>query len=317
MSKNTIAASFLALVAFVLTLIISPWHHGGDQIVYIKVYSEIPSYRILDAFIYYRGQIAALDVVHFFYTYLCANIGLSKDVAMALANAALFYLASKILITYAGASLSSLIFLLSNYYLLAFSFTLERYKFSVIFLMLAICWAFRKDFRAWIAVLIGVLAHFSSVIPVALWLFCKRISASKISSASELSRKQLRFVFFGILILVAIYKDDVFHKIEPYFLNDDRENIALSVLKTSIFMFLAVCVSGRLLIIHLAVFLPLLIFSSVIEPARINFFAYMFLLYFIYNSRPSIKINVINFFISAYFSARGIIYLVNIYERGG
>ena len=83
-----------------MTIIIAPWHNGGDQIIYIAVYTQVSNRNFWDALIHYQGAIAAIDIIHFIYIYIFSNMGLSKNIAMGIANAYLFYLSAKLLYSY-------------------------------------------------------------------------------------------------------------------------------------------------------------------------------------------------------------------------
>jgi hypothetical protein len=67
----------------------------------------------------------------------------------------------------------------------------------------------------------------------------------------------------------------------------------------------------------ISIFAPLILLSFLIEPARINFFAYLFLLYFTLTStylNRKIRVLLLS---SIYFSSTGIIYLIMLYNYGG
>ena len=122
-SKNTIYTIFIVVCSFILTIVISPWHYGGDQIVYQKVYSNVKGLDLLEALAYYNGQIASVEITHFAYIFIFSNLNFDKIYAMAFANSILGFLVVKLWIRHFRKSLTGLYFIITNYYVLALFFT--------------------------------------------------------------------------------------------------------------------------------------------------------------------------------------------------
>jgi hypothetical protein len=317
--KENFYALIVGLVSFWGSLVIAPWHIGGDQIVYQNTYNYIGGLNIVDAITHYQGQIASLEIIHFIYTYFCSTLNIDKLVSMAFANALLGFYSTKAMFKFFHLPGWALLLILSNYYLLSLFFTLERLKFGVIFLVIAIV-HFKNIIIRFSSLLLSILSHFSIIL-----LFIIRELAGGGESGvlaqrgnhSLWRRYKILISFFFILLIIYYFEEQIRNKIPAYLLVTSNFEMFVSGSKTFIFFVLSSFVTRSISARHLFIFMPLMLLSIIIEPARINFFSYIFLMYFCYISDDQLRKYLILFLISLYYSFTGLVYLEMLRTSGG
>lgn len=303
-----------------ISLIVAPWHYGGDQIIYTRVYNEINKYNLTDALLHYQGQIASLDLVHFFYIYIFSVLNVEKNIAMGMANSTMMFLFSKTIFRYIRPSFIAALFIVSNYYILSLGFTLERLKFAVLFLFLALYLDKNVKLRI-MALALSIAAHYSILILIiigGLYITFQPKKECRIHAVNTvLSLNTTKVFALIVLIFVLINIETIGWKLDAYLFVDERENTFSAVFKTLIMFIMAWYVMGNCSPKLIFIFAPLILLSFLIEPARINFFAYMFLLYISLTSTYSKRKMRVLVLSSIYFSFTGINYLIMIYNYGG
>lgn len=138
------------------------FYFPADQIHYYKIYELIKNIEFLEAFNLYQSQFASEEIVHFIYIYFFSNLGLTKELAMSLANAIFIYLISKITFRYIKPSFISFFLILTGHYLFNLFFELERLKFAIIFLLVLVNYYNIKFIRI-ISFFLSILSHFSVI----------------------------------------------------------------------------------------------------------------------------------------------------------
>ncbi len=321
MKKSTVLSIFVSVLGFMISLIVASWHYDGDQITYTRVYNEINNYNLTDALLYYQSQIASLDLVHFYYIYIFSVLNIEKNTAMGIANSAIIFLCSKTIFRYIRPSFIAALFIISNYYILSLSFTLERFKFAVLFIFLALYLNKHVKLRI-MALVLSVAAHYSILILIiigGLYFVFQSKKESRIHAVNTVHLPNAIKVFtLMVLIFFVLINIETFGwKLDAYLLNDERSNTFSAIFKTFIMFLIAWYVVGNCSPKLISIFAPLILLSFLIEPARINFFAYLFLLYFTLTStylNRKIRVLLLS---SIYFSSTGIIYLIMLYNYGG
>lgn len=315
-SKNTIYTIFVVVYSFILTIVISQWHYGGDQIVYQRVYSNVNGLDLFEAFAHYKGQIASVEITHFVYIFIFSNLNIDKIYAMAFANSILGFLVVKLWIRYFGKSLIGLYFIITNYYILALFFTLERLKFGIFFILLAALT--NNNIKKFFLVILSVVSHLSLVVVAVLSI---PLAFNK-KNSFKLSYKYI-FIFnvtwLSVLSIQGFkyFESQIIQKIPAYILVNDIQEMLFSGIKTTIIMMLSYLVVGRISPRILAIYLPLIAMSIIVEPARTNLFAYLFFLYFCTLNFNKIKTKIILSFSLLYYSISGFVYLNILRISGG
>lgn len=133
----------LAVYAFVLTLLVAPYHINGDQIWYTKAYEAMKGLNLVEALKTYRKIIYSVEPVHFFVSWALANLGFDKIIAMAMLNGLLAALFGIFLLRRSHSYIIVVLLVVSNYYMYAMFFTLEKLKISIIFLLIFVNYRIR------------------------------------------------------------------------------------------------------------------------------------------------------------------------------
>ena len=235
---------------------------------------------------------------------------------MAFANSMLGFLILKLWFKHFGSGLFGLCFILSNYYILALFFTLERLKFGIIFILLAVLTL--NNTRKVLLVIFSIFSHLSLVIVA--FLSTLLIFVNRKQSLSKYIIKN----FFLIFLLCALslfsvnyFETQLLQKIPAYFLVENSREMLISGMKTAIFMVVSCLVVGKVSLPILVIYLPLITLSSILEPARMNFFAYLFFLYFCSINLYKIKTRIILNSTLLYYSISGFVYLNLLKISGG
>ena len=271
---------------------------------------------ILDALTHYRGQIESLELTHFIYIYSLKNLNIEKDSAMALVNGLLGFCFATIILNYFKYSPWLIIIIISNYYLLALFFTLERLKFGILFLVIGII-VNKKYILSNLFLLLSLMSHLSMIIPITVWMFSKYINKYAKDNFNYINLIKLLTIVIFIILLARFYENQLLAKVEPYLLVKTNFEIIESSAKTLIFLLLSIFVHGKLSFIKLLIFTPLIVFSGIIEPARLNLFAFIFFIYFCYTAKNKIKAKYTLLFVLFYYSFTGYKYIDMIIFTGG
>lgn len=152
--------SISAIFAFLLSWLISPYHVNGDQEHYTKAYELIYDANMMEAFDIYKSVVYSFEPLHFIISWCFSALGADKVLVMSGFNALLFVLYAKYLLIKTRNHIFILIILFSNYYIYTLFFTLEKLKFSAIFLLLFMI--FHKKIFA----LASIFTHMQMAIPL-------------------------------------------------------------------------------------------------------------------------------------------------------
>lgn len=168
-SISSLSYSFLIIFVFCVSYFVLPYHTGGDQVHYSRAYYSVFGHSFFDALSVYRSIIYSQDIIHFIIIKFGSDLGIPRILLMSIFNAYLAFLMAFYLRRKGFSFLLVLLAVLSNYYLFAVFFTLERMKFGLLFFLLYLVYNNR------FFIFISLLAHFSFIIPVFIFLFSRYV----------------------------------------------------------------------------------------------------------------------------------------------
>ncbi len=317
---NLVAAQIIiSIFIYFLSVVIYPLRTAGDELIYRKVYEGSIGLSFLEGMEFYQGQIASLEIFHFIFIYYSSNIGFEKDIAFGFFNAVFCILIIKLLSDYFNNLFLIFPLLISNYYFLSLCFTLERLKVGVFFLLLLLIFNKNLILRS-IFFILSVTSHFSLIIFFILRYFI--IKSDTILTFLRLFKLKIKFIptlifiFFAFIFFIYFY-NQILAKAAAYLFQENLADAFISMFKTTIFLFISIFASRGVKFSQLITFIPLILGSFLIEPSRINFFAYLFMLYFVINSNDNKRKLSVILLSSLYFSMTGILYIIEIYNHGG
>lgn len=264
----------IALGSFALTYFVLPLHTIGDQQHYIAAYEVVAGKDFLGALLAYRTKIFSFEPIHFLVSWVFSSLGVPKVVLMGVFNSLLsvlfaIYLRSK------GYS-QSLVLLISitNYYMFALFFTLEKLKFSYIFLL------FYLITRGRLFLLLSVAAHLQGLIPILLSVsasLAQRLSSMRIKF--RLKKTHLTYVALAALIIPGstyFMLDYGIAKVNYYLVNAETTIVTVSQSLLMLLLTVFNTEHRRIEVVSFFVFLALIIL--LIDGSRLNmlaFFAYL------------------------------------------
>lgn len=305
--------ALIFVLTFILSFIIAPFHVEGDQVHYSKAYEAIAGLDLVNGLSVYQTIIFTVEPVHFFIIWLFSSLGVEKNLLMATANALLAVLFAKFL-RKKGASLLMVIWItFSCYYLHTLFFTLERTKFSFIFMLAYLLY---KQ-RIWI--LASVFTHTLTLIPTTVNIFSQKLSRLKSNLPRDISKTSLPkmskiiIAVAFLLLLYNVFSIHIFYKVSAYY----NENLGNNYLEgwASLFLCGATLMSARDKRITLLFFLSLFVLSTLIGSSRINMIGYFAFLYFSNFQHQAFKLGSV--VLGLYLQYKSFIYILNIYYNGG
>lgn len=162
---------FLTLVfcfCISISVIISPYHVGGDQVHYNRAYIAVYGLGLSDALVAYRATIFSFEPIHFIVAWLFSNLGFNKVFAMAILNGFVAMLLGRLFLLRNYGYLFVGLVIFTNHYMYAVFFTLEKLKIAILFLLLFL------NFRTRIFALLAMFAH----LQIALLLLLYSVASS-------------------------------------------------------------------------------------------------------------------------------------------
>lgn len=317
-SVDSILFLSVALAAFFLSIEVAPYHVGGDQVHYSRAYEEIRGMSLLEAIEIYRSIIFSYEPIHFFVSWVLSNLGFEKVVSMAVLNALLAYLFARFLRTKTRSFPIILLIVISNHYMYAAFFTLEKLKVSLIFLLLFL------NFRKGIFGVVAGVAHLQVTILFLIYFAAKKVSEFKLIGRNLVVNAA--FIFRGAFATALLLGFGLFFREyaglkADWYLNLDSVGNVMSIAPAFV-VFLATILSTDQkigLVVFFFSFLFFLIFM--IGGDRVNMFAIFAFIYFSkYRGQSTLRgivflLSIICF--SGYFGLKSYSYIINIIENGG
>lgn len=292
----------IAIIIFLFSLFVAPFHVNGDQAYYLTAFEEMNGLSIGDGLIVYQSHIYTNEPVHFFISWFFSNIGVSKNIAMSALNSLLGVLFAKILLV-RKYPLWLILILLFNSYLMVMFFTLERNKIAFIFILILIL------YRRFFLYILAIFSHASTII---ILLPSMLINYFKIH-ASGFSRKYAFLAFTILLLIVSIFlAEHLSGKLLSYSDSDVNEGGA-PILLFAIFLLALIFSENKKNVIIF--FFPLIFLYFFIGPTRLNMYGFFIYLY-LSNPRNS-YFQIVTGFLGVYLLFKSCEYLIMIINFGG
>lgn len=302
---------FIFCFTFAISLFFTPYHVAGDQVHYNKLYDGVRGLNLIDGYYFYISNIDSKEFFHFLWIWVFTNVGFSKIFIMSLLNswvACLMFSFFK----RTGASLALVfIFVISNYYMYAMFFTLEKLKFSVLFLLLA-AYCIKSPKKQVLFVIVSMLTHFQMIILFSMYWFSRQ--KIKFIFHSSWRKAFLLFVTLcGFFLFWHFLGDQILRKINYYY-EFYSGNRLVGLLKLLVLFLITFVYSGYKKSVILF-YIPFAFVVFFLGGDRLMMAAYFYCSYYLlkYNKGMNIMFCLFSF----YMLFKTYSYLYMVYEYGG
>lgn len=302
------APLLFSFYSLALSLLFLPLYVEDDQYLYRLLYENLDVNDYLGGYLLYGYIIGSVEPIYYTLVFFLHS-WISKDILFSIINALFAYMLSKFICKYNKEWL--LLYLSTNFYLMALFFSHERFKLAItIFLLLFIGGSSSRFFKYALV----ILTHFQMILVVLIELF----SRSQIQSGIRTNY----FYKFAIIILLLsvgfIFSEPLLSKFNSYIASDVNVFERISdVFKVIVFTSISIlfCNKKSKAIIPNIVLLPLVV---ILGGGRLVILSYAYMMYFyITNQRINNSAYVwLILIVNLYFSYAGIIFLYNIYDKG-
>jgi len=302
-----ILISLMVLMVFLLSLIISPFYVGGDQVHYRAVYERLPDLGIIEAFTFYSSSLSSLEMVHFFLSWLASRV-VEKDLFVALSNAALAYATILLFRKWRVSLLITALFIFTNFYWFVLYFSAERLKFGILFLFLSILYLERIKVFCFLGFL-ALISHVQVILIYTSLLFQFVLKKLLRFFTTGLVSKTVLLVIFFALVPVFIMREQLMTKFHSYY--EFREIVDL--LKVFILLVLSLWYSRKRLETVL-MFIPIIGAVLLVGGERVNVLGYFLFLYYALPVNRGYNFGILA--TSLYFMFSSFRYMENILKYG-
>lgn len=320
MAINNLKISVITLKDIAVSLLVVVISYGlgrlyveGDQEHYISAYLAMQDTNLLDGFLIYKAHLSTEEPIHFLISWVSSSIfGVDKLILMSISNGLLAYLFVRIVKKLGGAPLIAYFLVVSNFYLWMLYLAGERFKFSFLFLLLAI--QIREgQVISRIFYALSILSHLQILILFVSKFFEKfSLDLLKIFKNFSLQRAFLIYVVFSVVAFLFLFYalgDYFFWKVPQYL----RSFGIASIWQVALFMALTLLyVKNKLNIFFF--FVPILVASSFVGPERIVILAYFVFLFHAVQYRSGINYGV--GLTTVYFGIKAVEFGINIVNSG-
>lgn len=311
--KSNLLLFSITALGFFISYLLSPYHYGGDQAHYTRVYDDIFGLDLLAANIAYISIIDSKEIIHFIVIWIGSNLGISKLLLMSAANALLYFLLMKLFLSMRVSGLVALFVILTNYYIFTLFFTLEKLKFAIIFILIAILMMRKGKFYSGY-LFASVLSHFQALIfPISFF-------AASIASRSGVKISKSIYVLFFYLLSLSFFvsigyffRDQILSKFSYYATGSVYESVE-NVIRAIFFMILTLIMSKNRKQTYF-LFAPLIVMIAFVGGDRLNMIAYFFFLF--YALQYHAGVSYILLLTSLYMLIKSILYIYGFYLSGG
>lgn len=315
--KEYLLTIILASFFFLISYLISPFHINGDQIHYTKAYTLVKNKDLMSASVAYVSAIYSFEPIHFFLIWVFSNLGVSKIFLMSLSNSILCVLFTKYLFTKTSNYFFIFVLVITSYYLYVFCFTLEKLKFSIIFMLGFLV------YRRRILLLLSLLSHFQMLIAIFVFGASSYVSGFSAKINFKISSKVfLQFILVSLVafLIFVLYSEYIYSKISFYMSQDSVGkfiSLVPSIVMTAYLWYMSQYKKIEILILGIII----CIFIFIIGPERINMLMYFAWIYY-WPQRIVDKSKASAFFyttlvLSCYWTYKSIIYLEQVIYLGG
>jgi hypothetical protein len=310
-SDFIVASIFVFILTYAFTIILAPYHFGGDQEHYVNAYNSIRGLALLDAYEVYPTIIHTVEPIHFFIIWIFSSIGIEKNHVMAVANSLLAILFYIVLRKKGNTIPIAIILLFSSYYIMTMFFTLERTKFAFIFFFLYLL------NRKIVFLILSIFSHTLILIPIGCHFISRYLTKQQLVKDFKSSIPVYCVKIIGVVTLIfLIYEYFGTHlgdKFSAYY-NEKQSQDAIDGWQISI-MLIMTLLTTKDKIKPGIYFILLIILASLIGGARVNMLSYFGFLFYS-NSNTSLY-KFFSVILAMYFSFKCIIYGSVIINLGG
>lgn len=306
---NTIVKLSFVVSTFVFTLLIMPYYVGGDQIAYKKEYNGIQNLNIVSAYLYYHSSIGSFELIHFLFSWIASNIGISKDIFIAFFNSLFVYILVLLMEKWKVSIIVMIAIVFFNFYLIVLYFSAERLKIGIIFLMLSVLY-YDNLKKSILFSFLAVLTHMQLIIIYASILFKEfYLNILKVISTGKISKNIIIFIIIFIIPIFILQKELINKLLTFTTFSVGIEDF----FKTGLFFILSLIYSKNKKE-TLLIFTVLLISISIVGDTRINIMSYFIFLYYALQINHGLNMGII--ITSLYFGYTSIEFMSNIFMYG-
>lgn len=308
---------FYCILIFIASYYLSLIYYAGDQIHYTKVYDEIGSMSIVEAYAYYNIHLSSHEIVHFFIVWSLSSY-INKNLLMSFFNGLFAFYAARIMFKLGGHPLIVILVLLLSYYPLVFYLAAERLKFG--FLLFFISFWYLMNSKRSLAYLFGfllVLAHIQIIISIASLLAIKFFdSLESLILRLKIEKTSLMLVFLGVIAFLVSF-NQITGKMAVYLngfdLIDFLKFVVIFLLSLFYSKYNGVYTKSRALLVVL-LFFPLFLVTFLMGSDRTIFFGYFIFLYFALQVRGGLNVGVFATLIYGFY--KSFIFIDNVLAHG-
>jgi hypothetical protein len=304
-----------SLGIFIISLLFAPLYSNGDQIGYTNAYNSVFGEDLVYGLEAYKGHISSSEPIHYLIVFMTSNLGLEKNLVMAISNSILAYLIMRVFLQWRVSAYVSLALIFTNFYVLVLYFSGERLKFGFIFLMLSLLYSRQRKLSFFFAIT-AILAHSQQILFYVITLFSSAMTAvSYFLKKGKFHYKQTLMLIVFIFIAFALFYfmgGHILGKLEIYN-TAAQENSLFSLWRTLILFLLTLQYSAARLNI-ISSFSILLLAVVFVGPERINMISYCYFLFYALQYKRGVNVGVA--FTSIYFCFKSIDFILNVFETG-
>lgn len=250
---------------FFFSLFFSNLYYGGDQLFYHKLYYEIPLNFTL-AFLRYQQILNPIEIFYFFFIYIGALFDLDKNLYISFFNAIMYTCAFKIIYKLYNSKRFAFCFIISCFYLHVLAFSAERFKFSMLFVFLALLLS--SNYKKYVVLISSIFFHVQSFVLV---------SALSVLFKNFIIKYKFSIIFSSFLLVFFFFNNFEYlnYKFQQY--NEDAG--FSSVFKTYVFFILS-CLDLKRIPRKFVFFSVIAAACFFVGDERLNIFSFFGCIYF-------------------------------------
>jgi len=309
-SRLNLLSLIIFSYGFIISFFFIPLHFGGDAVHYTAAYNAVANEsNILKSRVGYLNSLYSYEIGQFLIYFYYSSLGLDKILLDSLSNGVLYLLGFRLAYNYGNSFSLAFLLILTNYYIFTFLFTLEKLKFSIIFLFLGLLIIRNgRDKLGSVFLFISALSHFQIVIYYIShsfeYIFKKNIHNKKCYLLLLIIISLISFLILSDYIIskldwyIKLASEDSLYNFSKIFVFGSFVYILSGMKKEVAFFY--VCLSS---------------IALVIGSDRVMMFAYFYFISVAFNAR---KYGMLALYTSiAYMSYRSCKYIVMVVQTGG
>lgn len=313
-----VAFVVVPLFVSIASIFFAPLHFAGDQGPYTGVYAAIYNISLVDAYYTYGSFIGSKEPTHFLLIWVASQLGIDKNLLMALVNGLLAYVLMRLFNRLGVSFIVASLICFTNFYLIVLYFSSERLKFGVIIFIISLL--LNKNIKKFY--LISSLAIFSHIQLIIIYAALLIPRLSPITSINFLSIKYkkgraLYLKFFSISIFAfLIYQligDHIVSKYVYYSTQQSGKNGIVSFLQVFAIFSLTFLYTKKYLEVVLGYF-PIIVSIFLLGADNVNIFAYTLFMSYALPYKKGLNFGVL--FTSAYFFIKSFDFVIKTIQTG-